>query len=153
MESKLYSSHAIANEFIRLAEEQGRQLTNMQLQKLVYIANGFSLAINDRPIYFEDTQAWQWGPVIPKLYKSLRKYGSSTVDEYLETEDKVINGSQEDEIIKAVFDNYGHYTGAQLSSLTHQQNTPWHETWNNRQFSVINHDVIKKHYKELIGEN
>lgn len=153
MEPKLYSSHAIANEFIKLAEEQGRQLTNMQLQKLVYIANGFSLAINDRPLYFEDTQAWQWGPVIPKLYKSLRKYGSSTVTDFLETDDKVDQTSQDAEIIRAVFENYGRYTGSQLSALTHQPNTPWHETWNDRQFSSINPEVIKKHYEELIEGN
>lgn len=151
METKLYTSHAVANEFIRLSKADGKKLTNMQLQKLVYIANGFSLAIHGKPLYFHNTHAWQWGPVVPKLYKSLQKYGSGTVAELLETDDQIDMDSQDGEIIKAVYDNYGHYTGGQLSALTHQPNTPWSDTWNNKQFSIIENDLIEKHYKDLIA--
>lgn len=144
------TSHAVANEFIRLAREQDKQLTNMQLQKLVYIAQGYSLAINDSPLYFHNTHAWQWGPVIPKLYKSLQKYGSGTVTEFLETSDKVEADSQDEEIIRAVYENYGDYTGSQLSALTHKPETPWSDTWKEKQFSIIDLNLIEKHYKRLI---
>lgn len=147
------SSHAVANEFIRIAQEQERWLTNMQLQKLVFIANGYHLAIYDEPLYYHNSHAWQYGPVIPKLYKSLQKYGASFVQDYLEANDSVPEDSREARVIKAVFDNYGHYTGGQLSVLTHQQNTPWSEAWGKQQFSIINPEVIKKHYKELIEKN
>lgn len=145
-----YSSHAIANAFIKIAQEQERWLTNMQLQKLVFIANGYHLAIYDEPLYYHNSHAWQWGPVIPKLYKSLQKYGSSIVDDYLEAGDIVPEDSKEAKIIKAVFDNYGQYTGGQLSVLTHQESTPWSKAWEEKQFSIIDPDVIKMHYQGLI---
>lgn len=144
------SSHAVANEFIRLAEEQGKPLTNMQLQKLVFLAQGYSLAIYDQPLYFHNTHAWQWGPVIPKLYKSLQKYGSNIVTDFLQTEDQIQPDSDEADLIKGVFDSYGHYTGGQLSALTHRPNTPWSETWARKQFAVIDNDLIANYYKGLI---
>ena len=81
------SSYTVANEFIALAKNEGESLTNMQLQKLVFIAQGYTLAILERQLYYHNTHAWQWGPVVPKLYKSLQKYGSNIVTERLPSED------------------------------------------------------------------
>lgn len=144
------TSHAVANEFIRLAKEQDKQLTNMQLQKLVFLAQGYFLAIFDEPLHIHNTHAWQWGPVIPKLYKSLQKYGSSFVNEILPTSDQITTDSNEADIINAVWENYGHYSGAQLSALTHRDKTPWLETWNKEKFSVIDNQLIANYYKNLI---
>jgi len=144
------TSHAVANEFIRIAQEQGKQLTNMQLQKLVFLAQGYSLAILDEPLYFHNTHAWQWGPVIPKLYKSLQKYGSNFVTEPLKTDDLITKDSPGADIIKAVWDEYGHYSGGQLSNLTHRPNTPWYETWAREKFAVIDNDLIANYYKRLV---
>jgi uncharacterized phage-associated protein len=43
LEIVVYSVITIANEFINLANNES--LTNMQLQKMVYIAHGFNLAL------------------------------------------------------------------------------------------------------------
>lgn len=143
------SSHAIANEFIKLAQAQDKPLTNMQLQKLVFIANGYTLALFDRPLYYHNSHAWQWGPVIPKLYKSLQKYGSGFIKEFLASEDTV-EDEEDLDVIKGVWDAYGHYTGIQLSTLTHQKNTPWSITWEKERFSVIPNELIAQHYKGLV---
>lgn len=144
------SSHAIANEFIALAKSEGKALTNMQLQKLVFISQGYTLAILEHPLYFHNTHAWQWGPVIPKLYKPLQKYGRNFVTDPLEAEDSLDQNSEEMEIIKAVWDGYGHLSGGQLSDLTHKPNTPWSITWKNDQFGIIPEDLIAEHYKGIV---
>lgn len=144
------SSHAIANEFIALAKSEGKALTNMQLQKLVFIAQGYTLAIFEHPIYFHNTHAWQWGPVIPKLYKSLQKYGRNFVTESLDSDDKLDSDSEEMEIVNAVWEGYGHLSGAQLSNLTHKSNTPWSITWENDPFGVIPESLITEHYKGIL---
>lgn len=69
----------VANAFIELAKNSEYDVSHMKLQKLVFIANGFHLAIFDEPLYYNDTAAWKWGPVVPFLYKKLKKYEAKPI--------------------------------------------------------------------------
>ena len=149
------SAHAVANEIIALADNDGKPLTNMQLQKLVFLSHGYTLALLEHPLYYDDTYAWQWGPVIRSLYKSLQKYGRGVVKKPLdaEAEDKLPSDGAEMEIIEAVWEGYGHLSGGQLSTITHKRNTPWSRTWDSDPFGIIPKSLIAKHYKGIIGES
>src|SRR5271154_4906780 len=76
-----YNAKQIATEFIQLANADGKKLTPMQLQKLVYFAYGWYLAITGERLIDERVEAWQWGPVIPSLYSAFREYGSDPIDD------------------------------------------------------------------------
>ena len=119
----------------------------MQVQKLVIIARGFSLALLDRSLFENNIHAWQWGPVIPKLYKVLQKV---TEELAVDTEESVAPDSDEFGIIKAVWNSYGKFSGGQLSALTHKPDTPWWKTWEKTRFGVIPIDTIKNHYLDLL---
>ncbi|WP_208932366.1 Panacea domain-containing protein [[Haemophilus] ducreyi] len=53
------------------SEENGDLISNLKIQKLVYYAQGFSLAINNKPLFSEKIQAWTHGPVTPELYNKM----------------------------------------------------------------------------------
>jgi len=145
------SAKVIANAFIKRSHEEGKPLSNMQLQKLVYIANGFCLALLNKPLYYEETYAWTYGPLIKPLYSSLMSYGSSQVTSPIPTniyEDKI--DSNEEKIIDYVWSKYGDMTAYKLSDLTHQAGTPWEITWKNNDYGVIDNDLIAAYYKDLI---
>jgi uncharacterized phage-associated protein len=144
------SSHAIANELITLASSEGMSLPNRQLQLLVFLSHGYSLAIIDRPLYFHNTHAWNWGPVIPKLYKSLQKYRGNFVTDLLKTDDELPANSDEAEIVRAVWESYGHLYGSQLSALTLRADAPWKVTWESNKFGIIPQPLIAAHYKRNI---
>lgn len=59
----------IAKHFIRFANEEGSFISNLKLQKLVYYAQAWHLAIHGTPLFEEDFEAWVHGPVIPSLYQ------------------------------------------------------------------------------------
>lgn len=147
-----YSAAAVANAFLDLAKKESRSLTNMKLQKLVYIAHGWSLALLGRPLLYNDIQAWPWGPVIPKLYKPLRKYGSGVVTEPIPCDERVDVFSPEMDIIEGVWKGYGRYSAAQLSGITHKSGTPWSEVWPQNPQGEIPDDLIKRHYLQLKHE-
>lgn len=48
------TASSVANEFLKLSKEQGVDVTNMKLVKLMYIAQGLSLSLLERPIFEDD---------------------------------------------------------------------------------------------------
>src|SRR4051794_38624318 len=122
-----YDARTVANEFLRVAWQNGHSLTNMQLQKLVYIAHGYSLALVDLPLVKQPVQAWRYGPVIKTLYDSLRQYGAGTVTDMV----NILPSQQVSETFRALIDvvgdAYGRFSGPQLSTMTHRAGTPWRE--------------------------
>lgn len=97
-------------------------ISTMKLQKLVYLAQGWSLALLDEPLYDEKHEAWANGPVSRELFRehrrmySVSRWPSGDADA-LEFLDQVI--------VDAVVANYGALSGSELSDLTHVQGTPW----------------------------
>jgi uncharacterized phage-associated protein len=60
----------IANFFITAENkrEQG-SMTNLRLNKILYFAQIISLLENGRPLFLDDFEAWDLGPVIPSVYR------------------------------------------------------------------------------------
>jgi uncharacterized phage-associated protein len=143
----------VANAFIALAKRDGKPLSNMQLQKLVYIAFGYYLAIFNSKLFDDEIQAWYMGPVIPNLYHALKKYGANEVTNFLESENVIEVDSPEMKVIESVWESYSNFDGIELSSLTHQEGTPWSAVWEERKKQTeIPIHLIRSHYERLFKE-
>ncbi|WP_291424251.1 Panacea domain-containing protein [Acidocella sp.] len=149
-----HSPLAIANEFLK--RHSGTAIpAQMQLQKLVYIAHGWNLAINGEPLVSEMPQAWDNGPVFRKIWNHIRDFGFGSKTKLLE--DPINNkpieeilSAEESGIIDHVWNKYGRYSGLELSRMTHEQNTPWTNTYFTRgQNASIPNDEIRDHYIQL----
>ena len=147
-----FSSIEIANQFVDLSLRDGvDDLTPMKIQKLVFYAHGWHWAIFDSPLIDEQVEAWEYGPVIPRLYSNLREYGNQPITEHLRTVNFGSDfdwskfewiepgiGCQEnataDEksnaiaLTEAVWKKFKGYSAIQLSNMTHMLGTPWAET-------------------------
>ena len=71
----------IANPFIRKSLKEKKPITQIKLQKLIYFAHGFYLAIREKPLVKEKIEAWQFGPVITSVYHKFKDWGSNPIDE------------------------------------------------------------------------
>lgn len=150
----MHDSLTIANRFLALAEEADDSLTPMQVLKLVYIAHGWRLGLYGKPLVRDEIQAWQYGPVIPKLYNAMRGYRSNPVAAPLRADrtDKPLT-KNEASVVKQVFDIYGRMSGPALSRLTHAPGTPWALTYEEGVFGIpISNDLIEDHYVRLSKE-
>lgn len=162
VESIMHSPLVIANEFIRRAQEERRTLTHMQLQKLVYLAHGWCLAVTGNPLIEDEFEAWEFGPVERKLYQALRRYGSGPVRHLIKwgddtpiPDDDLPEDAyeellpQENEVIDKVWETYGKFPAYQLSALTHQQGTPWTLVYERGRNRSVSNTAIQEYFIRL----
>ena len=147
-----HSPIAIANEFVRRAGTNAR-LSSMQLQKLVYIAHGWNLAVTGTPLVAGRLEAWDNGPVFPELYRSTRHLARDADGLLLDADGTPAAAALDDgerELLAAVWDRYGNMPAERLSALTHEPDTPWTKAYlEHGRNATIPNDVIESHYLEL----
>ena len=102
--------------------ERSGSMSTMKLQKLCYYSQAWSLVWDDSPLFEEDFQAWENGPVCPELFfKTQGKYKVSASDESGGNGD--LSDNQKDTIDR-VLAHYGGHDAQWLSQLTHMEE-PW----------------------------
>jgi uncharacterized phage-associated protein len=114
------SCFEVADYFIWLAKDTGSFVSNLKLQKLVYYAQAWHLAIHDVPLFAEDFQAWVHGPVIPELYQKYKafRWQPIAVDVTPQIPPALIK------FLEGVSDEYFSCDGYELEQMTHAED-PW----------------------------
>lgn len=130
----------IADYFISLAHETGSLITNLKLQKLVYYAQAWYLALYGIPLFEEDFQAWIHGPVIPELYDKYKSNKWRPIEE----ETKPPNLSVEvEEFLKEVVEAYFDRDAYELELMTHLEE-PWINARGDISIDTPSNQVISK---------
>ena len=119
-----HDARAVANYFLDKARESGEFLSHLKLQKLVFFAHGWTLALTEKPLIKEPVEAWEYGPVIRTVFNEFKRFGGGPII--------VENGKhradltdQERRIIDRIWELYGSLKAFQLSNLTHLEGAPW----------------------------
>lgn len=148
-----YDAREIANYFITERLEKGQPLTHMQVQKLIYAAHGWELALFNHPLISDDVEAWRFGPVIRRVFRSLSKYGNRPIDNpMMETCDTIQFSDKA--LLNEILDKYAKHSGNVLSNWTHQKGTPWRVTWEKHgQDAIIPNELIKHYFRSLKQKN
>lgn len=152
----MYRAVDVAYKMLQDAKVKRLELSNLQLQKLLYIAHGYLLAWKNKPLFNDEISAWKYGPVIHSVYTQFKDHGSRKIP--VDAIDEIETGVN-DEDIKAALDGvltlYGDRNAMELVNITHQKNTPWDKIWNaeggsKQLFAEIPNDLIKDHYRKVI---
>lgn len=151
----MYKPEKIANYFLSKFG-QDNDITPMKLVKLVYIAHGWYLGMTGEALISENPEAWKYGPVVPSIYHTFKSYGSSPIKKTFNSEIELPEDIKK--LLDKIWDVYGRYNAIELSSMTHQENTPWHRVWNDASnenyFSLqISQDLISEYYKQKLEAN
>ncbi len=152
---KGHNSLAVANRFVDLSQEQNKTITIMQLVKFVYLAHGWHWGFYDEPLICDRVEAWKFGPVVPEVYFTFRPHGIVVKQQALQEQSPQAPYSadfseQEEGMIDEVFRAYSKLSGAVLSALTHERDTPWDKTRGNGFHVPIRESEIREYYKEQV---
>lgn len=149
----MHNATSIANFFIRKGIEDGKPVDQMKVQKLVYFAHGWYLAITNQPLLNEAVEAWRFGPVIPSLYHILKHSGNQAITATIRGKELAPDDtdSELNAYLSAIWNLYSPFTGIQLSNMTHEEETPWAKI--SREFNnqipadkEIENEVIKQYF-------
>lgn len=139
------TASAIADYFIYIANETGSYISNLKLQKLVYYAQAWHLAVYNAPLFEEDFEAWVHGPVIPALYYEYKQFGWKPILKEVERP----SFSQElQELLDEVTDEYFACDAFELEQMTHQED-PWIEARKSLPKDEASNAIIPK---QLMGD-
>jgi uncharacterized phage-associated protein len=147
----MLTARQVADYFLALVDsEVGDSLSNLKLQKLVYYAQGFSLAITGEPLFAEPIEAWAHGPVVPILYRSFKQHGSESLPPPENGIDLDSYSKDERDLLDEVFSVYGQFSASKLRNMTHAE-PPWQDAYA-RGSSIITHESMRKYFLTLVHE-
>ena len=128
------SADAVADFFLlKIEVESGDLISNLKMQKLCYLAQGWSLALLGRPLFDDVIQAWGKGPAIPPLFRRFKPYRWGALDAYkLRTEPLNVLDPEAQRFLDWIWKKYGRYSGSELRDLTRGQ-APWKEAYGDTQ--------------------
>lgn len=94
-------------------------LTEIQIQKLVYYAYSWYMVKNNgKKLFDEKPQAWVHGPVFRSLFDSMKNYKKFSAISELDIDEEV------EKFLDIIYNVYGKYSGNELEKMTHNE-LPW----------------------------
>jgi len=147
-----YSAAEVASWFLERNQRENLSgdmelISHLKLQKLLYYAQGCSLALNDYPLFDEDFEAWKHGPVVPKIYDLYSDNGANGITKFAalyRTFDEL-----DESLLEEVYKEFGQYTAWKLRDMTHEE-IPWRSAYKEGLFHI---PITKESIKEYFVEN
>lgn len=97
-----------------IARELGRDPGRTKLQKLLYYSQVWSIVWDGEPLFSDDIEAWDLGPVVREVWRSRHGGDPETLSE------------KQRATVEAILDFYANFSATNLSDLTHRE-MPWAE--------------------------
>lgn len=127
-------------------------LSNLQLQKLLYLAHMVSLGRN-MPLIDEEFSAWMYGPVLPALYDRVKLFGTSFVRDRFYHEEVLSEQDERYQLLKEIYNILGEKKGWELVALTHRPGGAWTKNYNGNYNVTIPEQDILAEYKDITSKN
>ncbi len=147
-----YLTLCVANYFIDISKSYKKYISPMKLQKLIYYAHGWHLAITGEPLINEYVEIRNYGPVIQSIYSFFAGYGNGPIKKRAWILDGANNNlispvfpiskdsNNVKKLLNKIWEVYGGLTATQLANSVHQPQTPWFKIWG--QDGVSNGTII-----------
>ena len=126
-----YGAIEVAEWILWLAAQNGVRLTPMQLQKLLYYAQGYSLGMGGEKLFRESIFAWEHGPVVKEVFHNYKRFVANKImpPQSVNIPDDAFG------VIEAVVSRKSNLSASELRKATHEE-TPYSETAYNDEIST-----------------
>ena len=149
----------VANYVLDHSEKNGITVTNLGLQKITYFCHTWFLVSTNKPLIKQNFEAWEFGPVLPYLFRIFKEFGDQSITSRAKkldpkTGSKVIAridmDEREESLLEGIVAFYSRLSINQLVEQSHVSGGPWHEVWHHESIvnpgMQINNQAILKFY-------
>lgn len=98
-------------------------LTNLELQKMLYLAQMMFLGEHDERLLNGSFEAWDYGPVQPSVYREARTFGKAPI-EFLFSRGRVDDPARA-KMLDEAYDQLSKMSAGQLVNITHWKDGAW----------------------------
>jgi uncharacterized phage-associated protein len=126
----IYPAIEVARWILHEAASQKIVLSHMQLQKILYYAQGYNLGMSGEKLFEDPIMAWEHGPVVPTVYRHYRHYGNQKIF----SPDHVTIPDDIQEFIRLIVSEKGNLSASALRRATHEE-MPYSTTPRNEEIS------------------
>ncbi len=125
--------------------------SNLELQKILYIAHMLHLGQQNAPLVEGNFQAWYLGPVHPKLYHKFKIFGAKPVRNIFSTVEDIDEYSSEANTLLKTYDIVKSFSGPRLIGITHWDHGAWAKNYEPKTRNIIipNKDILDEYYKRV----
>lgn len=149
-----YTADNVAKYIVYLASQElvgdnkeREGITNLKLQKVLYFAQAYFLAKLGKSLFSDNIEAWEYGPVVPGVYRKYRENGSNPI---IVEEDKSSLAIEDKETIQKIWNTFGVYSASKLVDIAHAH-TPWKDAYQTPS-KIISHKALKDYYTPLLNK-
>ena len=72
-----YNALDVARYVIKYGNDRDYGVSNLKLQKILYFIQTYFLIQTNSPCFKEPIEAWDFGPIVPAVYKQYKMYASA----------------------------------------------------------------------------
>ena len=136
-----------------LGQISGWSISNFTMQRVLYLANMVYIGRYDEPLVDEYFEAWDYGPILPKLYHKVKCYASRPVQNIFRSVPDIDKDTEEYKIIKLSFNKFGIMYPPRLIGLTQAEGGGWDRNYKADGLKpFIEPKHIKEEYKLLTSD-
>jgi|SRR5690606_2646508 len=135
----MYDGRGVANFILDYADNNNVVVTNLALQKLVYFCHAWFMVSTGVPLVRHHFEAWEFGPVLPYLYRDFKHFGEKKIEGRafkldLNTGKKIVASidlcSEKKVVLTDIVRFFSRLSARQLVDYSHVEGGPWHKVWN-----------------------
>lgn len=135
-----------------LCERSGWTLSNLKLQKLLYMAQLLYIGRTSGQLLMDaNFEAWDYGPVEPSVYQKVKYFGSGAISDVFCDALEFGNEDPRKFALVEVYDALKDRTPGELVDITHWPKGAWakHYTPNVKGVPIPNKDIHDEYFARL----
>lgn len=139
----------LAKYIVSKCTNENKPISNLQLQKILYYIQYESLKQTSECVFYDEIEAWQFGPVVPNIYYYFCNFGAMPINIKFDNYKDIVKDINNIEIVDNIVTMRREQNPWEMVKETHKDDSPWSIVFNQGEGKVISIKILKDYIKKI----